>query len=762
MSEEQPTTERGAGGKKARRGRRQDDTLPPSRSRDVQRAFRARRAAHLSHLEATVAWLTAENSALREKCDLPQDGPPLTGPPPVEEVIDGPAEPVAIKKPGRAKATAKKPKSGGGAIAEDQSEAESSRMDEDVSPQPQDDARGAAEVLVAGTPGGGGEQQNSTHGFSLPPMNLPSSSTSPSIAHNQPPPPAPYNLPQQSSPHAQAAPAFQPHPSHIPYLVNHPHASVSYPPQSLTAYAPSQYPNPYAPYPGNPNMQNYGSYWPPNPQQHQFSHQAHTGNPNVHNGGVFPMSLPPSDQNGQQPYPSESYPPSQRNSISSTVTPSPQVSTPPSSHLRSVTNPSPGRPQQQPPHVYPTLVPPLSSNFPLKSANPSFPLKPDNQPQQQPMSFDSIFPTPSPEDEQFFLDTFCGMANDNAFLQSLYPPPEAYEIASTTTNNEVQSNREAGNVNKVEKEEEDTERKNVEIDAQSYKTFCVGLMKGVKGIEGLIAQKRKRDRESGESTGGHDKKRRKSNDGTRQEKEDETVAFLAEAAAMASSGVKEGEEECCAGIIDCGPSSTKEQTEESKKEGECCSGLIDCGPVATNENQKETKKRKKEEDGEDCCSGLISCASGQTRHRPKLDRTESLPLPASTIYLPRSASTTVASASCCGPQTSCTLPSSSENLTSPDSDAYILVSLAFTELSPYMSSPRSTPSSQKGFSPTRVAELLYNDNPVIFSLNSTANLVIVPPTPEGEARGRKGELYVKKDVVESVKQWCEGELRRRE
>lgn len=36
----------------------------------------------------------------------------------------------------------------------------------------------------------------------------------------------------------------------------------------------------------------------------------------------------------------------------------------------------------------------------------------------------------------------------------------------------------------------------------------------------------------------------------------------------------------------------------------------------------------------------------------------------------------------------------------------------------------------------------------------TANLVIVPPGKEEEDKGKKGELYVRKDVVDGVRDWC--------
>ncbi|KAF9516998.1 hypothetical protein BS47DRAFT_1256816, partial [Hydnum rufescens UP504] len=66
----------------SKRGRKRDDNLPPNRARDVQRAFRARRASHLEALEQRVIILEDENTRLRAALDLPpSDRPPLgTGP----------------------------------------------------------------------------------------------------------------------------------------------------------------------------------------------------------------------------------------------------------------------------------------------------------------------------------------------------------------------------------------------------------------------------------------------------------------------------------------------------------------------------------------------------------------------------------------------------------------------------------------------------------------------------------------------------------
>ncbi|KAI5454571.1 hypothetical protein NCC49_003465 [Naganishia albida] len=53
------------------RGRKKNENLPPSRAREVQRAFRARRAAHLAKLEDRIVELEAENTELRRLLLLP-------------------------------------------------------------------------------------------------------------------------------------------------------------------------------------------------------------------------------------------------------------------------------------------------------------------------------------------------------------------------------------------------------------------------------------------------------------------------------------------------------------------------------------------------------------------------------------------------------------------------------------------------------------------------------------------------------------------
>lgn len=63
----------------SKRGRKRNDNLPPNRARDVQRAFRARRAAHLDALEQRVAELEEENGNLRAALNLPPANRPLLG-----------------------------------------------------------------------------------------------------------------------------------------------------------------------------------------------------------------------------------------------------------------------------------------------------------------------------------------------------------------------------------------------------------------------------------------------------------------------------------------------------------------------------------------------------------------------------------------------------------------------------------------------------------------------------------------------------------
>ncbi|WVO13170.1 hypothetical protein L204_100782 [Cryptococcus depauperatus] len=61
------------------RGRKPNDHLPPSRAREVQRAFRLRRAEHLAALEERILQLETENTQLRTLLSLPGADRPRLG-----------------------------------------------------------------------------------------------------------------------------------------------------------------------------------------------------------------------------------------------------------------------------------------------------------------------------------------------------------------------------------------------------------------------------------------------------------------------------------------------------------------------------------------------------------------------------------------------------------------------------------------------------------------------------------------------------------
>ncbi|GAA6059660.1 hypothetical protein JCM10212_000047 [Sporobolomyces blumeae] len=838
--------------KKPRRGRRQDDSLPPSRSRDVQRAFRARRAAHLSNLEAQVTWLVAENKALRQRCGLPEDGDPLTGPAPEMLVVEGPADqatpPAPKAKGGKANAkqapVGKEPRS-------------SSSVEPAVVPRStngQAEAIDAAEVLLAGSTGTTPHRmvpaqaplQQESQPSSLP-LPLQPSSTSPRLHRTSLPSPAlPPRLPETSSdrrssypspastfsrspfsPLLQSSAFSQPSPHHAPmpnpnsYLSPNLHSTASHPIVSPAVYAPS-YPQPSTAVPTFPlPSAMYPSYYPSQPSPRPYLPPAHSTSP-------FATTMPSPTPHHQ------AYSPHRRDS---------HPSNPPSSHLRVQTFPDPAPPpltaspssfpfhQPSPPVSYPPPTQPVH----LASQVLPPPMDPKTS-STPPVDFMTLFPTPSPEDEQFFLDTFCGIESGNPFLESLFDdfgslvPGSAVLSTSAPPPGTDSADPEASRIDRPSGETKPVgEAKHRQENNDEYKAFCIGLMKGVKGIEGLIAQKkRKRDPNA---TGGDDGRRadakRVKTDEERKEQEQDAVAFLA-AAAYASKrasscggakiqGAEGADEDCCDGLISCDPASTPlasssrtgsigSRTSTSPTTTECCDNLISCGPKSTS----------------------VSTLSERLASEPPL------PPPLATIYLPRprpipppTAKTQIvpASSSCCGPNTSCTIPAvespPSTSSSPPHHDAYIRVSHAFAILSPYFDrnvgsaassstnraaargpdgsgradgesslrsimnrSPpplsneahrgRSRDPERGGGTSTRIAEMLYNASSSSSSTsscgstrialsgmrdvgqddgstNDPANLIIVPPTKEEEDRGRKGELYVRKEAVEAVR-----------
>ena len=91
----------------SKRGRKRNDNLPPNRARDVRKAFRARRAAHLDALEQRVAELEEENGNHRAALILP----PANRPALVNLGKDKPHQPSALPRTSQAVAH-KSPKGG--------------------------------------------------------------------------------------------------------------------------------------------------------------------------------------------------------------------------------------------------------------------------------------------------------------------------------------------------------------------------------------------------------------------------------------------------------------------------------------------------------------------------------------------------------------------------------------------------------------------------------------------------------------------------
>ncbi|KAJ7852497.1 hypothetical protein B0H14DRAFT_3450769 [Mycena olivaceomarginata] len=77
----------------SKRGRKRNDNLLPNSARNNQRAFRARRAAHLEALQQRISELEEENGRLRQALNLPPANRPLMGTGPTGR--DKPKFPVA-------------------------------------------------------------------------------------------------------------------------------------------------------------------------------------------------------------------------------------------------------------------------------------------------------------------------------------------------------------------------------------------------------------------------------------------------------------------------------------------------------------------------------------------------------------------------------------------------------------------------------------------------------------------------------------------
>ncbi|ORY73635.1 hypothetical protein BCR35DRAFT_147876 [Leucosporidium creatinivorum] len=259
---------------KAKRGRKQDNTLPPSRSRDMQRAFRARKAEHLAQLEAKVVRLEQENNELRAKLGM---APRPPTPPPSAE---GGANPTAVPSPSES-ASSQNPKVEEPATPSDVGAGIGRPSSNTTSP--------AASVSPVWRP--------TPMEPPLPPQQqLPSPINYPSHPNGEPSQwegPAGYPRPPQPPQHdlaMLASLATHPHPQPYPlssgpyppplhpsaYENHQSYAQAPYPPHSALGYPPSQA-SPSFPYPTNrlpPMSMHHGSPTDTTPSPFRPSHQS--------------------------------------------------------------------------------------------------------------------------------------------------------------------------------------------------------------------------------------------------------------------------------------------------------------------------------------------------------------------------------------------------------------------------------------------------------------------------------------------------------
>ncbi|KAF5367127.1 hypothetical protein D9758_003994 [Tetrapyrgos nigripes] len=176
----------------SKRGRKRNDTLPPNRARDVQRAFRARRAAHLQALEQRVSDLEEENTYLRQALNLPPaNRPPLgkgpTGKDKAKPFDTSPAPPLSLRS--RESSSADSP----------DSTRVSSHSPSQVSGLPSshvDDVSGSQwdqPILLHEHPQSDMSSSSASSSYPLPPLNIPAIPSKP-VQYN----PYPSSIPSTS------------------------------------------------------------------------------------------------------------------------------------------------------------------------------------------------------------------------------------------------------------------------------------------------------------------------------------------------------------------------------------------------------------------------------------------------------------------------------------------------------------------------------------------------------------------------------------
>ncbi|KAI0261507.1 hypothetical protein BC834DRAFT_895613 [Gloeopeniophorella convolvens] len=298
----------------SKRGRKRNDNLPPNRARDVQRAFRARRAAHLDALEQRVAELEEENANLRAALNLPPANRPPLGKGPTGK--DKPKTPSAL------------------------------------SARPS--AAGALDSVSRA--GSSADSPTSTRAQSLSPSTI--------TATMRPSPSAVHSLEGSSWDQGMlmGEDQNQPAPHASPSSTGYPLSSV--PPHAHAhAKPPSQYSYP-SPVQSTSRSSLPGTmYMPTVPQGAQnFAHTADRPLADAYGGGSYPVRDPREDQQQRFPYSQPSYSAPEAAHLSqhspppaSLHYPSQQQPALPYAHRRSITEPQ-GFPSLV--HQYPHLPPP--------------------------------------------------------------------------------------------------------------------------------------------------------------------------------------------------------------------------------------------------------------------------------------------------------------------------------------------------------------------------------------------------------------------
>ncbi|BGP20383.1 hypothetical protein JCM10213_002305 [Rhodosporidiobolus nylandii] len=405
-----------------KRGRKQDSSLPPSRSREIQRAFRARRAGLLSNLEARVLYLEAEVVELRRRLQLDPDGEGVSGATLSLTDVDGEVpgcdigRNVGTKTAKRARTVSATSEDGGGAGASTSRRA--SAQSEAGWGNPDEAMGQAAEVL-----GGLGRAVGGSAPPALPPPPAPPPHLQMHLGQQQPayygqhPPlqPPTYPAPQLSPPpslHGYPPPGFPPPVTYAPAYPS-PLSHAPYPPQ------PAGPPQPHPPlYPLTstlpPSLQHHSST--PAPPSHP-SPSSGEGHYLQRQGSSY---FPPATPQWPQQYPQPQQQPYSLPPISSFAHASPPPHFPTPSHPHHAPPPLPHSPYEQVSHS-PLPPPPahqrrVSGQSVHSAQSASSPHPPNAHSFTSPSQPSNATPAVPPPDPAF-------AAQRSFLLRSCGPPP---------------------------------------------------------------------------------------------------------------------------------------------------------------------------------------------------------------------------------------------------------------------------------------------------------------------------------------------------